>query len=145
MKILSHICILSIALLAGSCMAEDADMYEDSGRGGVPEVAGAVTDMESKPIEHLKVSVSVEGKDDIHVAYTSSEGMFLTQVDLAEGFETLVLNIAIEDIDAEENGGIFESKTDKIIIDRELYSEPIRVELSYRLNLATASESIPQS
>ena len=55
--------------------------------------------------------------------------------------------IVIKDIDGEENGGLFQEKTDDITLFEEDYSEfPITIEIPpYRLIRATASENIPQS
>ena len=57
----------------------------------------------------------------------------------------MTVAVTLEDIDGEENGGLFESKSDKLILYREDFSEePVRIELDYRLSPATASENSPQ-
>ena len=58
----------------------------------------------------------------------------------------MTVTVTIEDIDGEENGGLFERRSDKLMIYREDFSEePVRIELDYRLTPATASESSPQA
>ena len=104
-------------------------------------IAGQITDNEGNPIEHIKVTIGIEGTQSIS-AYTSSEGIFVIPID----DNTLKVNqieVLIEDIDGEEFGGHFASVNDTVKIDS--YQEDgLRLSLDYRLTLSTASEYIPQ-
>ena len=53
----------------------------------------------------------------------------------------MTINISIEDIDNEDNGGLFESSSDTItIFEKDFSSLPIMIDLNtYRLNHATVS------
>ena len=76
------------------------------------------------------------------IKYTDSNGMFY--LDIINAPESYNVTLTLEDIDGEENGGLFETLTDTII----LFGDPesnSTVKLDYRLNRATASESSPQS
>lgn len=128
--------ILSLAgLICCSCAMES-----DMGVENIPHVNGRVTDLEGNPLEHIKVTFEWGGADaDPSIVYTSSEGIFNTEFiecwDTAGG---MTVTVTLEDIDGEENGGSFESSSDKMIIYREDFSgEPIRIELLYRLTPAT--------
>lgn len=134
--------ILSLAGLICSSCAMESDM----GIENIPHVNGRVTDLEDNPLEHIKVTFDWGAGTEQSVVYTSSEGMFNTP--FIECWDTgggMTVTVTLEDIDGEENGGLFESKSDKLILYREDFSEePVRIELDYRLSPATASENSPQ-
>ena len=97
-------------------------------------IHGFVTDEEGFPINHIKVTITQSAFP--LVVYTSSRGEFIADMALTEG----LLEITLEDIDGEENGGAFVSLFDTITVleDQEM------VTLEYCMSLATASESTPQ-
>ena len=93
-----------------------------------------VTDEDGSPINHIKVTLTQS--DFPLVVYTSSRGEFIADMALTEG----PLEITLEDIDGEGNGGAFAPLSDTITVleDQEM------ITLEYSLTLATASESNPQ-
>ena len=97
-------------------------------------IHGFVTDEEGSPINHIKVTITQS--DFPLVVYTSSRGEFIADMALTEG----TLEIMLEDIDGEENGGTFAPLSDTITVleDQEM------ITLEYSLTLATASENTPQ-
>lgn len=135
--------ILALAgLICSSCAVES-----DMDIGNIPHVNGRITDLDDNPLEHIKVTFEWGAGTEPSVVYTSSEGMFSTS--FIECWDTgggMTVTVTIEDIDGEENGGLFERRSDKLMIYREDFSEePVRIELDYRLTPATASESSPQA
>ena len=105
-------------------------------------VAGQITDNKGNPIEHIKVTIEIEGMQKVS-AYTSSEGIFIISVD-DTSLEVNKIQVLIEDIDGEEHGGHFATVKDTVQID-EYQEDGLRLSLDYRLTLATASEYSPQS
>ena len=80
------------------------------------------------------------------VLYTSSEGVFQTPIPEVIINKESSLTLTLSDVDGEENGGEFESLTDKIMLYPENEEpETEKVTLDYRLNRATPSENNPQS
>ena len=61
--------------------------------------------------------------------------------------ENIVMTVRIDDIDGQDNKGLYEGKEDTItIFEEELRKTPVTIDLNtYRLNPSTASENIPQS
>ena len=57
------------------------------------------------------------------------------------------MTVRIDDIDGQDNKGLYEGKEDTItIFKEELRKTPVTIDLNtYRLNPSTASENIPQS
>ena len=97
-------------------------------------IHGFVTDEDGSPINHIKVTLTQSAFP--LVVYTSSRGEFIADMALTEG----PLEITLEDIDGEGNGGAFAPLSDTITVleDQEM------ITLEYSLTLATASESNPQ-
>ena len=136
--------ILTILMLVlTSCSAG-----EISGDGEMlGTVSGTVTDQEDKPLEHISITVIIDEVPESLTFYTSSEGKFRFDLPMESKDGQSKFRIVIKDIDGEENGGLFQEKTDDITLFEEDYSEfPITIEIPpYRLIRATASENIPQS
>lgn len=104
---------------------------------------GHVMDEAGNPIPHIKVTLEWEGQYAPIVIYTSDKGIFYTIPDNLPDTYPFTIDITLEDIDGEENGGLYESKSDQITVledDGKKIIDP-----DYRLTLATASENIPQS
>ncbi len=134
-----------LTVLALSSCSRDFDLtLEDESVKPSHFVVGKVLDTDGKEIEHIKVTIDWgEHKVNPSVNYTASDGSFTTEVPQKIQSPTFEFKITLEDIDGEDNGGLFETITDKVIysINPESPSEFI----TYRLNRATASESSPQS
>ena len=137
------ICAAICAYALASCMAMDMEGVPDM--SDMPELTypGSVMDTEGRPIERIKVTIEWQGAFPVKdIKYTDSNGMFY--LDIINAQESYNVTLTLEDIDGEENGGLFETLTDTII----LFGDPesnSTVKLDYRLNRATASESSPQS
>lgn len=97
-------------------------------------IHGFVTDEDGSPINHIKVTLTQSAFP--LVVYTSSRGEFIADMALTEG----PLEIMLEDIDGEENGGAFAPLSDTITVLEDLEM----ITLEYSLTLATASENTPQ-
>lgn len=141
MRFIPFILTLISAVMICSCSADAYDLEPD-----FIGVVGTVTDTEGNPIDHIRITLKWDGIDENFVSYSSSEGIFKTAMDFdptADGSTTL--HVTLEDIDGEKNGGLYEKKTDTIRIEPDKSEKPFRIKLVYRLTLATASESSPQS
>lgn len=102
---------MSLSLLA---VAGCSNMsHEMMGSGAT--LTGSVTDTEGNPIEHIQVTLEWSEIGIKNIAYTSSEGIFKSQAYLPTKGETTV-RITLEDIDEEENGGVFEALTETVTI-----------------------------
>ena len=137
------ICAAICAYALASCMAMDMEGVPDM--SDMPELTypGSVMDTEGTPIEHIKVTIEWQGAFPVKdIKYTDSNGMFY--LDIINTQESYNVTLTLEDIDGEENGGLFETLTDTIILFGDPESDST-VKLDYRLNRATASESSPQS
>ncbi len=131
--------ILSTIALC-SCTMSDFDMDEVT----PPDfngIAGKISDEGGYPIEHIKVTVDIEGMEPT-TAYTSSEGIFIISLDDSY-LEIDQVEILIEDIDGEDFGGHYATLRDIVRID-EYQESGFRLSLDYRLTPATASEYSPQ-
>ena len=127
-RLLTLIAVLGL----GSCTTDKFDI-NDVTPDNFTGIAGKISDSEDNPIEHIKVTISIDGYEPIS-AYTSSEGIFT--ISLEENMSGISqVNITIEDIDGDENGGHFASKTDTIQIDET--TDRLRLSLDYRLTPAT--------
>ena len=104
-------------------------------------IAGKITDQKGNPIEHIKVTIGIEGMQTIS-AYTSSEGIFIISID-SNKLQINQIEVLIEDVDGEEFGGHFATVNDTVKID-DYQEDGLRLSLDYRLSLSTASEYIPQ-
>lgn len=139
---MKHI-ILTVLIVLATCSCSlgnfDIDKVTPADFTGI---AGQITDSKGNPIEHIKVSIEIEGIQTIS-AYTSSEGIFIISID-DNKLKTNQIGVLIEDIDGDDFGGYFETVQDTIQIDEYLEGE-LRLSLDYRLNLSTALEYNPQS
>lgn len=128
-------------LILSSC-TDYAD-HDESDQSVV--IRGIVTDMEGKAIEHIKVTATSDLAGKI-TCYSSSDGKFQCSLPAESRKGNMTINILIEDIDNNENGGLFESSSDTItIFEKEFSSFPVMIDLNtYRLNLSTVSENILQ-
>ena len=107
-------------------------------------IQGHVVDQKGVPLEKIRIRIKSRNNDKIVTTnYTSSNGSFYCELAIPEDYSQMAIEIIIEDIDGEENGGLFESKTDTITIYEEDYRKrPVIIDLpTYRLNHATASVS----
>ena len=126
------------ALALTSCMADQMhDPMQDT-----PIIEGTISDHMGKPIEHIRVTLTWGSGVEATVVYTSSEGAFKTEIPSEETWT----DITVSDIDGQENGGEFESVTDKVMLYNDTdEDELLRVILDYRLNPSTPSENSPLS
>lgn len=128
---------LIAAAAVSSCMAFDAEIQEQMG-----VIQGIVTDMEGTPLNHIKVVLDYGDDLGQLTVYTSLKGEFIADIYQP----ATMLTITLEDIDGEENGGLFNTLKDQItIIDGNILNNEEISTLEYRLTRATASESTPQS
>lgn len=138
MKKITGIIGISLGLLA---LAGCSDMpIWDQGMG--PLLTGTVTDQDGTPIEHIQVTLNWNDSKAKEISYTSSEGIFISSAHLSQRGETS-LKITLEDIDGEENGGLYETLVETITILEEEKSEnvtengEINLQMAFRLNRAT--------
>ena len=128
-KLLTGIIVLS-ALTA--CAKEDATMPDQIMSPG--NIHGTITDEEGNPINHIKVTITQNERP--VVVYTSRRGEFIADMAIAEG----KLDISLEDIDGEDNGGSFAPLSDMITV---LENQEM-ITLKYQMIRATASENSQQ-
>ena len=119
-------------LLLSSCSSYDKDIATQE-----VVIEGQVTTESGIPIEHIRVSIESTSGYSIR-EYTSNLGGFRSTFGNSGAGEELT--IRIEDIDGEDNGGRFESRTDRIL----LIDKTDHIRREYRLSLSTASENNPQ-
>lgn len=133
-------------LTVTSCMA-DMGMEDRVEVGEMPLLHGKVSDEQGTPIEHIKVTLEWNNSEVTDVKYTSGSGMFNSQIRTSENESATTLKITLEDIDGEENGGLFETYTDNITLFETVMPDDSLngIYLDYRLNRATVSENTPQS
>lgn len=109
-------------------------------------IQGIVTDTEGNPINHIKITLQWEGDDNQLSVYSSSKGEFIADLEWDGKGQPKSLNVTLEDIDGEDNGGFFESHRDKVMLLEENGQEWSEViTLDYRMTRATASENNRQS
>ncbi len=133
----------SICLLISSCTAGVPYSGQHIDLGSVL-LSGTVTDNAGNPIEHLKVTLDWNSGSYQDIKYTSSTGRFDANLKDSDNSDIITVSIVIEDIDGEDNGGLFSTHTERVTLIKNEITEPV-LKLSYRLNRATASESSPQS
>ena len=110
--------------------------------GTIGNIHGIVTDTDGNPLNHIKVILDYGSSQETMTVYTSMKGEFFAEM----ASSTSVIKITLEDIDGEDNGGLFEPMTDQIMImDEFLQNGQETINLEYRLTLSTASEYNPQS
>ena len=111
--------------------------------GDSDKLVGYVTDTDDNSIEHIKVTLDWNNGTYQEIKYTDSYGQFQTDCWQPATREAVTLAITIEDVDGEENGGLFEPVSETIIL-FENGVQDIVDPMVFRLNRATASESSPQ-
>lgn len=90
---------------------------DESGKGVI--ATGLVTDHEGHPVEHIRISISSENMTQ-EIVYTSSDGIYRALLDLnLKEDKGIQLNFTAEDIDGAENGGMFDSAEDMVILFKE--------------------------
>jgi hypothetical protein len=138
------ITLAALAFAAVSCMTADPFPGVDSpDTGDSDKLVGYVTDTDDNSIEHIKVTLDWNNGTYQEIKYTDSYGQFQTDCWQPAAREAVTLAITIEDVDGEENGGLFEPVSETIIL-FENGVQDIVDPMVFRLNRATASESSPQ-
>ena len=139
MRFLKFIMLMTVAAYAVSCM----DMaHEDMATGHYENVIiGNVTDTAGVAIEHIKATLKWNDGAFVETQYTNSDGYFIAEIWQTKEGVVKSLSITLEDIDGEDNGGLFESMTETLTV----FEDNAIITLDFRLNHATASESSPQS
>ena len=138
------ITLAALAFAAVSCMKADPFPGVDSpDTGDSDKLVGYVTDTDDNSIEHIKVTLDWNNGTYQEIKYTDSYGQFQTDCWQPATREAVTLAITIEDVDGEENGGLFEPVSETIIL-FENGVQDIVDPMVFRLNRATASESSPQ-
>ena len=145
MKIISNIIrLLVCTMIISSCAAMDMGPSQSMNDPGFRILEGKISDQDGNPIEHIKVTADLGTHMSVQeVKYTDSDGSFMIGIN-ADSSVPVTVTLTIEDIDGEENGGLFETMIDTITLFEDSDSSSI-ARLDYRLNHATASESTPQS
>ena len=135
--------LIFTTVLAVSCAASDFDRHESTPEGHA-WIEGCITDSTGIPIEHIKITISASGNEQLTI-YSASDGKFMAEIRISATKEPFI-DLLIEDIDGEENGGHFETKTDRIaLIPEDRHNSPVILSPVYRLSLSTASENSPQT
>lgn len=136
--------LAALVLSVSSCMMEEAssDIHIPD-TGDSDKLVGYVTDTDDNPIEHIKVTLDWNNGTYQEIKYTDNYGQFQTDCWQPAAREAVTLAITIEDVDGEENGGLFEPVSETIIL-FENGVQDIVDPMVFRLNRATASESSPQ-
>ena len=124
---------VSLVILSGCSAAFDFFRSED-----ISNIQGIVTDTDGNPINHIKVTLSTKDENSLISVYTSSNGEFAAEIELDDKDESNTLTIILEDIDKEENGGLFETLKDQIVI---LEDDSKVIRLAYQMTLSTSSEN----
>ena len=107
-----------------------------------PTLTGSVTDLDGNPIEHIQATLEWDEMGIKDIVYTSSDGIFKSQAYLPVKGDTSV-RITLEDIDGEENGGIFEVLTETVtILEEDAYGsltegEEVNLQMAFHLSHAT--------
>lgn len=136
--------LAALVLSVSSCMMEEASSdIRIPDTGDSDKLVGYVTDTDDNPIEHIKVTLDWNNGTYQEIKYTDSYGQFQTDCWQPATREAVTLAITIEDVDGEENGGLFEPVSETIIL-FENGVQDIVDPMVFRLNRATASESSPQ-
>lgn len=136
--------LAALVLSVSSCMMEEASSdIRIPEAGDSDKLVGYVTDTDDNSIEHIKVTLDWNNGTYQEIKYTDSYGQFQTDCWQPAIREAVTLAITIEDVDGEENGGLFEPVSETIIL-FENGVQDIVDPMVFRLNRATASESSPQ-
>lgn len=144
MRIILPYILTMMSLLTLSC--SKIKDYADNQNDRFIIINGSVTDNTGSSIEHIRITVETELLDESLMIYTSSKGFFHCEIPYVEIKQQLTISLLFDDIDGEDNAGLFESRSDNIrIFPKDYKSEPIIIDLKpYRLNRATASENSRQ-
>ncbi len=138
------ITLAALVFAAVSCMQADPFPGVDSpDTGDSDKLVGYVTDTDDNSIEHIKVTLDWNNGTYQEIKYTDSYGQFQAECWQPAAREAVTLAITIEDVDGEDNGGLFEPVSETIIL-FENGVQDIVDPMVFRLNRATASESSPQ-
>ncbi len=140
MSIIRYISIILTAAALTSCAIDAEPPGLDNPH--LHFVAGRVYDADNNEIEHIKVTIEWGPGHEPSVNFTASDGSFTAEIPEGIQSERFDFRIILEDIDGQENGGLFETMTDKAIYS--LDPESPTGFLVYHMNRATASESSPQ-
>ncbi len=145
-RTIKYISILVITLLSSSCRVMDVQDQQEP----LPDhfITGKVTYLPEgsiieRPIEHIKVTFDWGHGIQEDIQYTSGDGIFYVEIPEEITSAEIPVNITLEDIDGEDNEGLFETFSDNIIYSIDPQSPTGFI--TYRLTRATASESSPQS
>lgn len=138
---MKYLPIIASVFLTASCMVSMEMGGMEDNMSVSPELIGNICDEDGNPIEHIKVTLIWNYGEYQDIKYTSNEGKFYSMIRINDRDEATTLTVILEDIDKEENGGIFEPLTDTMTLFDEQESEDKIIVLDYRLSRATASES----
>lgn len=128
----------SLILLLAGVIVISCSKAETDGGNVFALIKGSVTDTEGHPIEHLEVTIDLSRKAGQKTSYTSSDGKFMSDITFKEAKNLKSIIITITDIDGDENGGFFESKTEEIFIyEEDVIEIPILLNLDFRCSLST--------
>lgn len=144
MKTLKIIAFIAVMSMASCAKGPSTDFPKH-----LPALTGTVTDHDSNPIEHIKVTLESGKWPVTHETYTSSEGKFRSDIhiEVTDG-APVTINITLEDIDGDDNGGLFQPHTESVLIETKKTAEdksPSAIEMVFRLSRATDEENSPQS
>ena len=138
MRIVRYITYLLCLIAVHACSDIGMDIAEGE-KNGYGVIQGSITDQDGTPLERIKISISSEGTQKNSSSYTSSDGRFRCEFALPEEPKQMVIDILIEDIDGNDRGGYFETKTTVVTIyEDDLQKVPLIIDLpTYRLSRAT--------
>lgn len=139
MRRMIFICAAALLCMMSSCSKADMEVADS---GEFINLIGIVTDEESVPVNHIKVTAEWDSKDSPIEAYTSSKGIFTIEIDAERLEYPLMITLTFTDIDGEDNGGIFLQSVSKVVfMEKDDSRDEIPSIPTYQMNHATASES----
>lgn len=132
--------LLPITFIIASCATIELEDNNNT-EGMVPFYMEGTVLSGDTPVKHIRVSI--ESEESTAVVYTSAHGIFRTDGYIRKDRFPFSFTVTLEDIDGEDNGGLFASYTDRIIVFHEDIGRErlIRLTPAYLLTPATASES----
>ena len=136
MKARIIILLVLVSLCLPACMKEGMGKY-----GMKPlRIEGIVVDdSDETPINHIRITIEWDSEDSPAIIYSSGSGKFESVIDIPDEYP-MTIDLTLSDIDGEDNGGLYEERTDQIsIIEGNDSKKPST--LVYRMTRATASES----
>ena len=105
MRFLKQIaCMIAVAAISCGCAKDYWGERED-----LVLVEGKVTDEDGSPIEKIKVSFIDEASVLIKSVYTSNKGEYECLIEADRFEDKAVISVLFEDIDGNQNYGLFES------------------------------------